>query len=335
MKIIVDGMGGDNAPTEIVKGTVDAVNEYGIDAIIVGKEQLIKDELNKYNFIYEKIEILNAENVISNDDDPAMAIRRNKNSSLVVGLNALKDGLGDGFISAGSTGALLAGGLFIIKRIQGIDRAAITSVYPTSNGISLLVDAGANADCKPQYLKQFALMGSIYTENVLGKKNPKVGLVNIGTEEGKGNQLVKGAYELLKNEDLNFIGNVEGRNLPTGEVDVIVCDGFVGNVVLKLTEGMAITIFSILKKSLMSSTKTKIGALLIKSELSEIKKLMDYREYGGAPLLGTRLPIVKAHGSSDAYAIKNAIRQLISFIDKDIIKLIENNMEQNINKMEE
>ncbi|MDD2447793.1 MAG: phosphate acyltransferase PlsX [Tissierellia bacterium] len=335
MKIIVDGMGGDNAPTEIVKGTVDAVNEYGIDAIIVGKEQLIKDELNKYNFIYEKIEILNAENVISNDDDPAMAIRRNKNSSLVVGLNALKDGLGDGFISAGSTGALLAGGLFIIKRIQGIDRAAITSVYPTSNGISLLVDAGANADCKPQYLKQFALMGSIYTENVLGKKNPKVGLVNIGTEEGKGNQLVKGAYELLKNEDLNFIGNVEGRNLPTGEVDVIVCDGFVGNVVLKLTEGMAITIFSILKKSLMSSTKTKIGASLIKSELSEIKKLMDYREYGGAPLLGTRLPIVKAHGSSDAYAIKNAIRQLISFIDKDIIKLIENNMEQNINKMEE
>lgn len=335
MKIIVDGMGGDNAPTEIVKGTVDAVNEYGIDAIIVGKEQLIKDELNKYNFIYEKIEILNAENVISNDDDPAMAIRRNKNSSLVVGLNALKDGLGDGFISAGSTGALLAGGLFIIKRIQGIDRAAITSVYPTSNGISLLVDAGANADCKPQYLKQFALMGSIYTENVLGKKNPKVGLVNIGTEEGKGNQLVKEAYELLKNEDLNFIGNVEGRNLPTGEVDVIVCDGFVGNVVLKLTEGMAITIFSILKKSLMSSTKTKIGASLIKSELSEIKKLMDYREYGGAPLLGTRLPIVKAHGSSDAYAIKNAIRQLISFIDKDIIKLIENNMEQNINKMEE
>ena len=225
--------------------------------------------------------------------------------------------------------------MFIIKRIQGIDRAAITSVYPTSNGISLLVDAGANADCKPQYLKQFALMGSIYTENVLGKKNPKVGLVNIGTEEGKGNQLVKGAYELLKNEDLNFIGNVEGRNLPTGEVDVIVCDGFVGNVVLKLTEGMAITIFSILKKSLMSSTKTKIGASLIKSELSEIKKLMDYREYGGAPLLGTRLPIVKAHGSSDAYAIKNAIRQLISFIDKDIIKLIENNMEQNINKMEE
>lgn len=335
MKIIVDGMGGDNAPNEIVKGTVDAVNEYGIDSIIVGKELLIKEELSKYNYPSEKIQILNADNVISNDDDPALAIRRNKNSSLVVGLNALKDGLGDGFISAGSTGALLAGGLFIIKRIQGIDRAAITSVYPTSNGISLLVDAGANADCKPEFLRQFALMGSIYIENVIGKNNPKVGLVNIGTEEGKGNQLVKEAYELLKNEDINFVGNIEGRNLPSGEVDVIVCDGFVGNVILKLTEGMAINIFSILKESFMSNTKTKIGAALLKSELMEIKKLMDYREYGGAPLLGTKLPIVKAHGSSDAYAITNAIRQLISFIEKDIIKIIENNLQQNINKMEE
>ncbi|NLL82487.1 MAG: phosphate acyltransferase PlsX [Tissierellia bacterium] len=335
MKIIVDGMGGDNAPVETVKGTVDAVNEYDIDAIIVGKEQLIKEELNKYNYSTEKIQILNAENVISNDDDPALAIRRNKNSSLVVGLNALKDGLGDGFISAGSTGALLAGGLFIIKRIQGIDRAALTSVYPTSNGISLLVDAGANADCKPEYLRQFALMGTIYIENVLGKKNPKVGLVNIGTEEGKGNQLVKEAYELIKNENLNFVGNVEGRSLPLGEVDVIVCDGFVGNVVLKLTEGMAITIFSILKEAFMSNTKTKIGASLLKPELSEIKKLMDYREYGGAPLLGTELPIVKAHGSSDAYAIKNGIKQLISFIEKDIIKIIKNSLKQNITKMEE
>lgn len=326
MNIIVDGMGGDNAPVDIVKGCVDAVNEYDIEITIVGKEQIIREELHKYKYSDDKIQILNADDVITNDDDPAVAIRRKKDSSLVVGLNALKDGLGYGFISAGSTGALLAGGLFIIKRIKGIDRAALTSVYPTSKGLSLLVDAGANVDCKPEYLKQFGLMGSIYMENVFGRKNPKVGLVNIGTEEGKGNQLSKEAFNLLKNEDINFVGNVEGRNLPEGEIDVIVADGFVGNVVLKLTEGMAISIFSILKQSLMANTKSKIGALLLKSELSEMKKKMDYREYGGAPLLGTKLPVVKAHGSSDAYAFKNGIRQLIAFIENDIIKTIENNI---------
>lgn len=330
MKVIVDGMGGDNAPFEIVKGTVDAVKEYGIEAIIVGREEDIRNELNKYEYSKEKIQILNAENVITNDDDPTMAIRRKKDSSLVVGLNALKDGLGDGFVSAGSTGALLAGGTLIIKRIKGIDRAAITSVYPTLEGTALLVDAGANADCKPEYLNQFALMGSIYMEKVLKKKNPKVGLVNIGSEEGKGNQLVKEAYDLLKKEDINFIGNIEGRDIPAGKADVIVCDGFVGNVILKLTEGMASSIFSILKDTFMASAKSKIGASLLKDELVNLKKSMDYREFGGAPLLGTRLPVFKAHGSSDAYAFKNAIHQLVPFVEEDVVSIIEENIKENI-----
>lgn len=335
MRVIVDGMGGDNSPSEIVKGCVDAVKEYDISVLIVGKEELIKNELSKYTFKNDSIEILDATDVITNEDDPAIAIRRKKQSSMVVGLKALSEGLGDGFISAGSTGALLAGGLFIVKRIPGIERAALTSVYPTSKGISLLVDAGANVDCKPEYLKQFSLMGSIYMENVMGKRNPRVGLVNIGTEEGKGNQLAKESYDLLSKANINFIGNVEGRNLPSGDVDVIVADGFVGNIVLKLTEGMAISIFSMLKDSFMKNTMSKIGALLLKPQLKELKRKIDYREYGGAPLLGTKKPIVKAHGSSDAYAFKNGIKQLIHFIDNDVIKIIEDNINKDIENNQE
>lgn len=327
MRIIVDGMGGDNAPFEIVKGCVDAVNEFSIEALIVGKEDLIKYELSKYKYPLDKIKILDAKDVISNDDDPAIAIRRKKESSMVIGLKALTEGLGDGFISAGSTGALLAGGLFIVKRIPGIDRAALTSVYPTSKGISLLVDAGANVDCKPEYLKQFGVMGSIYMEHVMGKSNPRVGLVNIGTEEGKGNQLVKDSYNLLKEEKLNFIGNVEGRSLPLGDVDVILADGFVGNVILKLTEGMAISIMGHLKDAFLTNTKTKLGAFLLKPQIKLLKKKMDYREYGGAPLLGTKQPIVKCHGSSDAFAFKNGVKQLIKYIEKDVIKIIESNLD--------
>jgi glycerol-3-phosphate acyltransferase PlsX len=326
MKIIVDGMGGDNSPIEIVKGSVDAVIEYGIDIIIVGDQIRITEELSKYNYPKEKIEIMNSSQIINNEDDPALAIRRKKDSSMVVGLRALDNGLGDGFLSAGSTGALLAGGLFIIKRIEGIDRAALASLYPHINGLSLLVDAGANVDCKPEYLKQFGVMGSIYMEHVMDINKPKVGLVNIGTEEGKGNTLTKEAYELLKNSPINFIGNVEARQLPTGDADVILCDGFVGNVILKLTEGMAISIFAYLKEIFLRNIGTKLGALLLKPGLKELKGKMDYREYGGAPLLGTRKPIVKAHGSSDALAIKNAIRQLINFIDKDVINIITKNI---------
>ncbi|MBU5254721.1 phosphate acyltransferase PlsX [Tissierella praeacuta] len=326
MKIIIDAMGGDKGPIEMVKGTIDAVNEYGINVILVGKEDIIQNELKKYSYPKDKVEILVANDIITNEDDPAMAIRRKKDSSMVVGAKALSDGIGDGFISAGSTGALLASGIFIVKRIEGIDRAALTVIYPTIKGFSLLLDAGANVDCKPEYLYQFALMASVYMEKAMGVKSPTIGLINIGSEEGKGNLLSKETYEILKKSQLNFKGNIEARELPSGTVDIIVSDGFVGNVALKLTEGMAISIFSILKEEFIKNSRTKVGAALLKPELRNIKAMMDYREQGGAPLLGIRKPMVKAHGSSDAFAIKNAINQLIKFIEKDVIKIIEDNM---------
>lgn len=330
MRIIVDGMGGDNAPVDIVKGAIDASNEYGVDLLIVGKEDIIRQELKKYDYSEDKVEILNAKDIITNEDDPALAIRRKKDSSMVVGMKALTEGKGDGFVSAGSTGGLLAGGLFIVKRIKGIDRAALSSVYPTTKGLSLLVDAGANTDSKAQYLQQFALMGSIYMEKVMGIHKPRVGLANIGTEEGKGDALTKEAFDLLKETDINFIGNIEGRTMAYGEADVIVADGFVGNIILKVTEGVAMSLFDELKKAFMENTKTKIGASLLKPSLKALSQKIDYREYGGAPLLGTRQPVIKAHGSSNAYAFKNAIRQTISFIEKDVIKTIEENINKEI-----
>lgn len=327
MRIIVDGMGGDNAPEAIVKGAVEAVNDYGLDILIAGDENIIREQLKKHSYPAEKIQILDAPEIITNEDNPTLAIRRKKNSSMVKGMQALADGEGDGFISAGNTGALLAGGIFIVKRIQGIDRAALTVLYPTLKGASLLVDAGANMDTKPEYLQQFAMMGSIYMEEVMGVKEPKVGLINVGTEESKGNQLTKDTYRMLEDSNFNFAGNVEGRDLPYGVADVMVCDGFVGNVVLKLTEGMASSIFSMLKESLMADTRSKLGALLLKPQLNRMKKRLDYREYGGAPLLGTVKPVVKAHGSSDYYAFKNGIGQLKTFIERDVIGAIEKNKE--------
>ncbi len=326
MKIIVDAMGGDNAPSQIIKGAIDAVNEYKIDILLVGKKDIIEDELEKHNYPENKVEVLNADEIISNEDNPATAIRRKKDASIVVASNALNEGLGDGLISAGSTGALLASGLFIVKRIDGIDRAALTVVYPALDKPALLVDAGANTDAKAEYLYQFALMGSAYMEKVLGVDRPSVGLVNIGSEKGKGNQLTKDSYDLLEKSNLNFYGNVEARDLPNGIVDVIVCDGFVGNIVLKLTEGMASMIFKTLKDEFTKDLKSKIGAAILSPSLKNIKSKMDYREYGGAPLLGTKKPMFKAHGSSDAYAMKNGINQLIKFIEKDVISSIEENI---------
>lgn len=329
MKIIVDAMGGDNAPSQIIKGAIDAVNEYNIDVLLVGKEDIINEELKKHDYLENKVEILNANEMITNQDDPAIAIRRKKDASIVVAARALSEGLGDGLISAGSTGALLAIGLFIVKRIEGIDRAALTVLYPALNKVSLLVDAGANVDSKPEYLFQFALMGSAYMEKVLEIKNPTVGLINIGSEKGKGNQLTKETYDLLEKSNLNFVGNVEARDLPYGESDIVVCDGFVGNIVLKVSEGMASSIFDILKEEFTKDLKSKIGASILKPALKNVKSRFDYREYGGAPLLGTKKPIFKAHGSSDDYALKNGINQLIKFIDNDVISLIEENISKN------
>ena len=295
MKIIVDSMGSDKGPQEIIKGAVDGINELGVEIVLVGEENIIKKELSKYTYPKNSIEIINAEQIISNEDEPVLAIRRKKKSSMVLGLEALTNGRGDGFVSTGNTGALLAGGLFIVKRIEGIERAALATVYPTKKGISFILDVGANVDSKPEYLMQFATMGSIYAEKVLGIKSPTVGLANIGVEEGKGNALVRDSYKLLSNSNLNFIGNVEIRDIPEGIVDIIVCDGFVGNVILKLTEGIAITMFSTLKEEFESSFKSKIGALMLKPQLKSFKNRLDYREYGGAPLLGLKKPVVKAH----------------------------------------
>lgn len=323
MKIIIDTLGGDKGPKEIIKGGMNSLEEFDIELAFVGDEDFITKELENYSYDKSRVSVLNSTEIIENTDDPSLAIRRKKDSSMVVGMRALSDGVGDGFVSTGSTGALLAGGLFIVKRIKGIDRAALASVYPTLEGRSFLLDMGANVECKPEYLKQFAIMGSIYSEKVLGINNPRVGLINVGSEEGKGDSLRKEAYELLKESDLNFIGNYEPRDVMTGKCDVMVCDGFTGNTILKTTEGIAKSVGGALKESIMSSFGSKLGGLLLKSEFKKLKSNLDYREYGGAPLLGIRKPVIKAHGSSDALAIKNAIRQTINVIDKDIINIID------------
>lgn len=323
MIIAVDAMGGDQGLLATVKGSIEAIKELGVNIILIGNEEKIKNEILKNNYCGSDIEIINAEEVITNDEEPAMAIRRKKKSSMVIGLNLVKEGSADAFVSSGSTGALLAGGLFIVKRIKGIDRAALAIPYPTKRGVSLLLDAGANTDCKAKYLQQFAIMGSIYTEKILNIGNPKVSLINIGTEEGKGNELSKEAYLLLKSSNINFVGNIEARDIPEGVADVLVCDGFVGNIILKLTEGLAMSIFSMLKDEFMSSIKSKIGALLLKSGFKKFKKRLDYTEYGGAPLLGTRGVVIKAHGSSDAKAIKNAIKQAKVSVENKVIEKIE------------
>lgn len=318
MRIIVDTMGGDKGASVVVEGSILAIQEFGVSIIFVGNEEIINRELEKYEYPKEKIEIVNATVEITNEDEPTKAIRRKKDSSMVIGLEMLKDSLGDGFVSAGNTGALLSGGIFIVKRIKGIKRAALASIFPTKSGFSFLLDIGANVDCKPEYLQQFAIMGSIYSEKVLGIKSPKVGLINIGVEEGKGNQLVKDSYDLISGSELNFIGNLEARDIPEGLADVMVCDGFIGNIVIKLIEGLAFTGSSVLKEEISKSLSAKLGALMLKPTLKSFKEKLDYREYGGAPLLGIKKPIIKAHGSSDALAFKNAIRQTKLFIEKDV-----------------
>lgn len=323
MKIAIDAMGGDNAPGAIIEGCIDSLKEIESNIVLVGKEQIIKSELEKRINNYKRIDIVNADEVITNEDKPVKAIRRKKNSSMAVGFDLLKKGEVESFVSAGNTGALLAGGLLRIGRIKGIDRPALASIYPTQSGFSILIDAGANAECKPRNLHEFGIMGSIYLENVLNIKNPKVGLVNIGTEEGKGNKLVNEAYDIMKESNLNFYGNIEARDVPYGIVDVIVCDGFVGNVMLKLTEGVAMNLMSMLKDVFMKDIFSKIGAIILKGGLKDFKSRLDYTEYGGAPLLGVKKPVIKAHGSSNAKAIKNAIKYGEIFSKKGVIERIE------------
>ena len=327
MKIILDGMGGDNAPFSVVEGAVLASRETQHHICIIGQEELIIPELKKYKYESEKISVINATQVISNDDAPVRAVRSKKDSSIVKGINMVKNGEGDIFISAGSTGALLAGGLFILGRIQGIDRPALASVYPIVGGIpSLLVDAGANADCKPNNVLEFGRMGNIYMEKVIRRKDPKVGLVNIGAEAAKGSTLTKAAYDLLEQSHLNFIGNVEAREVPKGACDVIVTDGFTGNVLLKLTEGLAWNILQVIKKKFTDGVKAKLGAALLIDKMTELKQEFDYSEYGGAPILGVRGPIVKMHGSSNANAVKNTILKGIPYVSENVVDTIQNSV---------
>ena len=322
MKIAVDGMGGDHAPFEIVKGCVEALDEMPAEIFIVGNEDEIKEELSKYKYDETRIKVVNATEVVTNEDEPVKAIRRKKDSSLVVGLQMEKEGLVDVFVSAGNTGAIVAGSLLLIGRIEGIDRPTIAVVYPALDKAALLVDAGANADCRPRNLVEFGIMGSIYSENVFGTKNPTVGLVNIGVEEKKGTQTVRDAYKLLGNTHLNFAGNIEARDIPQGTVDVLVCDGFVGNVILKLSEGMIGSAGTLIKNKITSSFVSKLGALLLMKPLKELKKELDYSEYGGAPVLGIKGAVIKMHGSSKSKAVKNAIIRAIPYVEKGVVDII-------------
>lgn len=330
MRIIIDAMGGDNAPEEIVKGAVLAAEEYGCGITLVGIKERIEEVLKEQRTPLDNFEIVDTAQVITNDESPTEAIRKKKDSSLVVGLGLLRDGKGDVFISAGSTGAVLTGGTLIVRRIKGIMRPAICPVIPGRKKPFLLMDAGANADCKSQYIQQFAIMGSIYAENVLKREQPQVAIVNIGSEEEKGSKFVKECYALLKDAPINFKGSIEGREIPEGDMDVVVTDGFTGNVILKLFEGTVETIFSVLKEGIMSSFKTKLGGMLLKPVFKSFKKSYDYTEHGGAVLLGLNAPVIKAHGSSNAKAIKNAVRQAIGCVEGNVTEIIRASMEQQI-----
>ncbi len=320
VRVVVDAMGGDNAPGEIVKGAVQAVtNHDNIHVILTGYQDAIERELARYTYPADRIEIVPTTMVIETAEPPVAAIRSKKDSSIVVGLMMVRRGEADAFVSAGSSGAVLVGGQAIVGRIKGIERPALAPLIPTKDGFSLLIDCGANVDARSSHLVQFAKMGSIYMESVMGIKKPRVGIVNIGAEEEKGNALVKETFPLLKQcEGLNFIGSVEARDIPAGVCDVIVCEAFVGNVILKLYEGVGATLISKIKGSMMQSLKTKIGALLVKPALKKTLKSFDASEYGGAPLLGLKGLVVKTHGSSKAKEVEHSIYQCVQFKEQKI-----------------
>jgi phosphate acyltransferase len=326
MRLAVDAMGGDNAPKEIVLGAMKAVEKYNdIHIVLIGDESKIREHLTNE----ERIEIHHTEEVILGTDEPVRAVRRKKTASMVLAAQLVADGKADACISAGNTGALMAAGLFVVGRIEGIERPALAPTLPTIGGEGfLLLDVGANADAKPEHLVQYAIMGSIYSEKARGITNPRVGLLNIGTEEKKGNELVRNTYELLKDADINFIGNVESRDLLDGVADVVVADGFTGNMVLKTIEGTAMSVFKMLKSALTSSFKSKMAAAVLKPDLAVLKNKMDYTEYGGAGLFGLKAPVIKAHGSSDANAVFNSIRQAREMVEKDVSGTIKTAVEK-------
>ena len=329
-RVALDAMGGDNAPREMVKGAVEAVQKRkDIKVLLTGKEDVIRKELSAYTYPKEQIEIVNATEVIETAEPPVKAIRGKKDSSIVVAMKMVKKGEADAFVSAGSSGAVLVGGQVLVGRIKGVERPPLAPLIPTLKGVSLLIDCGANVDARPSHLVQFAKMGSIYMESVMGKKNPTVGIVNIGAEEEKGNALVKETFPLLKEcPDINFIGSVEARDIPYGAADVIVCEAFAGNIILKLYEGVAGALLKKVKKGMLSSLRSKIGALLVKPALKGVLKDFDTSEYGGAPLLGLNGLVVKTHGSSKSKEVCNSIIQCVAFKEQKINEKIKEAIQQ-------
>lgn len=319
-KVALDAMGGDNAPAEVVKGAVDAVSSSrDVHVILVGQRDAVERELANHTYPKEQISIADASEVIEMAEPPVQAIRKKKDSSIVVGMNLVKKKEADAFVSAGSTGAVLVGGQLIVGRIRGIQRPPLAPLIPTEKGISLLIDCGANVDARPEHMLQFARMGSIYMENVVGIKNPRVAIVNIGAEEEKGNALVKETFPLLREcRDIHFIGSIEAREIPRGGADVIVCEAFTGNVILKLYEGLSSTLVDVIKKGLLSTFVSKIGAALALPALKKTLKSFDASEYGGAPLLGLNGLVVKTHGSAKSKEVKNSILQCVTFKQQDI-----------------
>ena len=333
MKIILDAMGGDNAPQAPVLGAIEAVKRYNADIILVGRGQEILEVLKKNGLdtLPEGVEIAHADDVVDMHDDPATVIHKRKNSSMIIGLKMLADGKGDAFVSAGSTGALLTGATLLVKRVRGIRRAAMAPAMPTKAGTKVIIcDCGANAECTPEFLLQFGLVASAYSKFTLGVENPRVGLLNIGSEDSKGTQLQKDAYALLKDASdrglLNFTGNVEARDVPLGAVDVVVCDGFSGNILIKSIEGTAMFMGSMLKRMFKKNLGSKLGYLLCKSGVQDMMKLLDYREIGGTQFLGIKKPVIKAHGSSDALAFRNAVKQAMTAAEGDFTAQLEKNL---------
>ena len=320
MRIVVDAFGGDNAPASVVKGAVLAADASAIQVVLVGDEEKIRATATEQNLSLDKVEIVHAPDVMEMEDEPRRILKDKKNSSMAVGLQLVAEGKGDAFVSAGSTGALIMGATFIVKRIKGVSRPALAPLLPSHEGPYMLVDSGANAECRPEMLVQFGVMGSLYMEHVLCKgEKPTVGLLNIGTEDCKGGELQKSAFALLKETDLNFIGNIEARDVPYGKAKVVVADGFTGNVLLKTIEGTAGMLMGSIKSLFMTNLFTKLAALMVKSHISGLKKMMDTSEHGGAPVLGVNRPVIKAHGNSDARAIQSAIRIAAEFAEADVI----------------
>ena len=329
MKIAIDAFGGDNAPDEVVKGAVAAVKEYGVDIVLTGDTKKLDECFTKLGLSKDHITFEQADGVIEIEDNPKMILKEKKNCSMGVALQMVADGRADAMISAGSTAALVMGGTLIVKRIKGVKRPSLTPIMPGLKNMYILLDGGANVDCRPDMLSQFAVMGSVYMNKIMGVDNPKVGLLNVGAEEEKGRELEQETYALLKNSTLNFTGNVEARNAALGEVDVVVTDGFTGNVYLKTVEGMGKFMKASLKKIFFRNLGTTIGAMFTMQGIKEISKQMDYRETGGSPLLGTAKPVLKAHGSSDALAFKNAVRQAKDFVERNVIAEMEKVLSEN------